>query len=172
MCKNIVEPDRSQMTRWGMLIVCWIPKATNIHSEYIITYCFSTATMVMRTHLSVTLYVRYIAYLVSSIELICYSIIVFYLFYFLKKKYSSAYSEYSSFVFSDNLKDSHCLLVRYVWHRGISYKIYWYVYVCFMSLIFIFSKSFRLVVAPMQPPIQRAPLFCAGDIATCEIVES
>jgi len=43
--------------------------------------------MVMRTHLSVTLYVQYIAYLVSSIELICCSIIVFfYLFYFLKKK--------------------------------------------------------------------------------------
>ena len=36
----------------------------------------------MRTHLSVTLYVHYIASLVSSIELICCSIIVFYLFYF------------------------------------------------------------------------------------------
>jgi hypothetical protein len=39
----------------------------------------------MGTHLSVTLYVHYIAYLVSSIELICGSIIVFDLFYFLKK---------------------------------------------------------------------------------------
>ena len=48
------------------------------------TYCFSTATMVMRTHLSVTLYVQYIAYLVSFIELICCSIIVFICLFFEK----------------------------------------------------------------------------------------
>jgi len=40
-----------------------------------------------------------------------------------------------------------------------------------MSLIIIFSKSFRAVVAPMQPPIQRVPLFWARDIAVCEIVD-
>jgi hypothetical protein len=33
--KNIVEPDRSQMTIWRMRITCWIPKATNTHSEYV-----------------------------------------------------------------------------------------------------------------------------------------
>jgi hypothetical protein len=27
MCKNIVEPDRSQMTIWLMRIACWVPKA-------------------------------------------------------------------------------------------------------------------------------------------------
>jgi len=27
--KNVVEPDRSQMTIWRMDIACWIPKATN-----------------------------------------------------------------------------------------------------------------------------------------------
>ena len=37
MCKNIVvEPDRPQMTIWRMRIACWIPKATDTHSEYII----------------------------------------------------------------------------------------------------------------------------------------
>ena len=39
MCKNIVEPDRPQMTIWRMGIACWITKATDAHSEYV-TRCF------------------------------------------------------------------------------------------------------------------------------------
>ena len=35
MWENIVEPGRLQMTIWRMRIICWIPKATNTHSEYI-----------------------------------------------------------------------------------------------------------------------------------------
>jgi hypothetical protein len=31
---------------WRMRFVCWITKATDIHSEYIIIIAFSTATMV------------------------------------------------------------------------------------------------------------------------------
>jgi hypothetical protein len=31
-----VEPERPQMTIWPMRIACWIPKATDIHSEYAI----------------------------------------------------------------------------------------------------------------------------------------
>ena len=38
--KNIVEPDRPLMTIWGMLIACWIPKATNIHSQYVVLITF------------------------------------------------------------------------------------------------------------------------------------
>jgi len=34
--KNIVEPVRPQMTIWRMCIACWIPKATDTHSEYVI----------------------------------------------------------------------------------------------------------------------------------------
>ena len=34
MWKNVVERGRPQMTIWRMRIVCWIPKATNTHSEY------------------------------------------------------------------------------------------------------------------------------------------
>jgi len=52
MWENIVEPERPQTTIWRMRIACWAPKATNTHSEY----CFSTATMVVRTRLNVTLY--------------------------------------------------------------------------------------------------------------------
>jgi hypothetical protein len=38
--KNIVEPDRPQMTKWRMSITCLIPKATNTHSEYVILIAF------------------------------------------------------------------------------------------------------------------------------------
>jgi len=41
MWKNTVQPDRPQMTKWGMCIVCWIPRATNTHILRICnTYCF------------------------------------------------------------------------------------------------------------------------------------
>jgi hypothetical protein len=36
MWKNIAEDGRSQMAVWHMRIACWILKATNTHSEYVI----------------------------------------------------------------------------------------------------------------------------------------
>ena len=36
MWKNIIELGRPQMTIWRMRIACWIHKATNTHSEYVI----------------------------------------------------------------------------------------------------------------------------------------
>jgi hypothetical protein len=56
--KNIVEWGRTQITIWRMRIACWIPKATNTHSEYVHLIAFSTATMVARTPVIVTLYVH------------------------------------------------------------------------------------------------------------------
>jgi len=38
--KNTVERGRSQMKIWRMRIACWIPKATNTHSEYVILISF------------------------------------------------------------------------------------------------------------------------------------
>ena len=38
ICKNIVEPDRPQMTIWRMRFACWITKATDTHSEYVILF--------------------------------------------------------------------------------------------------------------------------------------
>jgi hypothetical protein len=35
MRKNIVQPDRLQMTMWPMCVTWWIPNATNTHSEYV-----------------------------------------------------------------------------------------------------------------------------------------
>jgi hypothetical protein len=41
MWKDIVEPDRQQMTIWLMCIACWMRKSTNTHSEYIILVDFT-----------------------------------------------------------------------------------------------------------------------------------
>jgi len=38
--KNVVQPDRPQMTIWRMRIACWIPKATNTHSQHAILIAF------------------------------------------------------------------------------------------------------------------------------------
>jgi len=46
-----VEPDMPQMRVSRMRIACWIPKATNTHSDYVIP--LFTSTMVKRTHFSV-----------------------------------------------------------------------------------------------------------------------
>jgi len=40
MCKNIVQPSRSQMTIWSMHVVCWITKGTSTHSKYITHIAF------------------------------------------------------------------------------------------------------------------------------------
>ena len=38
--KHMVEPGRPQMTIRRMRIACWIPKATNTHSEYVTFIAF------------------------------------------------------------------------------------------------------------------------------------
>jgi len=66
--ENILERDRPQMKLWRMHITCWIPKATNTRTHTFMlcnTHSFSTATMVARTSLIVTLYIQYIACLVN-----------------------------------------------------------------------------------------------------------
>ena len=40
MWKNVVEPDKSQMSKWRVLIECLIHVATNIHSKYVICIPF------------------------------------------------------------------------------------------------------------------------------------
>jgi hypothetical protein len=41
MWKNMVQPDRPQMTIRRMSFACWVTKTTNTHSEYIILIAFS-----------------------------------------------------------------------------------------------------------------------------------
>jgi hypothetical protein len=40
MWRNIVQPDRPKMTVWRMRNACWIPKANDTHSEYVILIAF------------------------------------------------------------------------------------------------------------------------------------
>jgi hypothetical protein len=40
MWKNIVETGRPQVTIWCMRVACWIPKAKNTQSEYVILIDF------------------------------------------------------------------------------------------------------------------------------------
>ena len=40
MWKNMAGRDRPQMKIWCMRIACWIPKATNTHSQYVILIAF------------------------------------------------------------------------------------------------------------------------------------
>ena len=56
--KNSVDPGRTQMTIWRMSITCLIPKAKQHTLRICNTYYFSTANMVTRTRLNVTLYVH------------------------------------------------------------------------------------------------------------------
>jgi hypothetical protein len=40
VCKHMVVSDRPQVTIWRMRIACWVTKATNTHSEYVILIAF------------------------------------------------------------------------------------------------------------------------------------
>jgi len=40
MWKNIAEWGRPQMTIWRIRIVCWVTKATDTHSKYVILIAF------------------------------------------------------------------------------------------------------------------------------------
>ena len=56
MWKNVVDPGRPRMTIWR--IACWIPKATNTHSEYVILISFPLRQWLHeRASVSRTLYV-------------------------------------------------------------------------------------------------------------------
>ena len=40
MWKNIVEAGRAQLTEWSMRFACWILKAINTLSKYVILFAF------------------------------------------------------------------------------------------------------------------------------------
>ena len=66
MWENAVEPDRAQMTIWRMHPACSTPKATNIHSEYVIPIALPQQQW-LHERASMLLY-TYIACLVHSAQ--------------------------------------------------------------------------------------------------------
>jgi hypothetical protein len=70
VCETVwknVDPSRLQMTIWR--IACCIPTYTNTHFEYVMFIVFFIATMVGRTRLNFTLYVRALPILFSFNEM-------------------------------------------------------------------------------------------------------
>jgi len=65
MWKNIVDPERLQATIWRMQIACWIPKATDAHSECVILIAFPRQQ-----------------WLHERAWMLCYTYIVYLLFHF------------------------------------------------------------------------------------------
>ena len=66
--KNIVQPDRPQMTIWLMRIACWMPRATNAHSQYVMSVVLPLHRMVAQMRLSVTLYIACLVISVITIH--------------------------------------------------------------------------------------------------------
>ena len=58
MLENIVEPDRTQMTLWLMPMHAGYLRLLDTHPEYVMLNCFYTTTMLVRSRLGITLYVR------------------------------------------------------------------------------------------------------------------
>jgi hypothetical protein len=54
MWKKFVERGMPQMTILRMRIACWIPKATNTHTGYVIIVAFPLQQRLPRTRLNVT----------------------------------------------------------------------------------------------------------------------
>jgi len=70
MWKNVAERGKPQVTTWCMRISCWMPRATNTHSEYVIIIDFALQQW-LHERVSVSRY-RYIARLVAYDSGSCY----------------------------------------------------------------------------------------------------
>jgi hypothetical protein len=70
MWKNILDPGRAKKTIWRTRIACWIPKARNTHSKYVILTAFSLQQLLHErvstlhyTYSTLPIYVQYTTYL-------------------------------------------------------------------------------------------------------------
>jgi len=69
MWKNMSEPDSPQMAIWRMRIACWIPKATDTHSEYVKRIAFplqqwlhERASMLRYTYIACLVYIANVVF--------------------------------------------------------------------------------------------------------------
>ena len=70
--KNTVQPDRAQITIWCMRTACWIPKATNTHSEYVILIVFPLQQW-LHEHASMLRYMYIACLVVTRFTVSCFS---------------------------------------------------------------------------------------------------
>jgi hypothetical protein len=59
MWENTLQSERPQMTIWPMRFACWLPKARDAHTEYVIIIAFPTVRVTALKPFSVTLHVHY-----------------------------------------------------------------------------------------------------------------
>jgi len=67
MWENVVERGRPQMAIWCMRFACWVTKVTDTHLGCVVL--ISTATVVTRRHVIVTLYVHLVTLYVHLVTL-------------------------------------------------------------------------------------------------------
>jgi hypothetical protein len=60
----MVQKNRPQMTIWRMRFACWVPKATDTHSEYVILIGFPQQRWLSEVASLLRLYVNYIVSLI------------------------------------------------------------------------------------------------------------
>ena len=60
--KSMLHPDRPQMTVWHMRISCWVPKATNTHSDYVTLTAFPLQQWLHKRASTLRLYVRFLSW--------------------------------------------------------------------------------------------------------------
>ena len=72
MWRNLVQPYMPQMTIWRMRTECWITKATNAHSQYVILIALLMQQW-LRERLSMLRY-TYITCHVSTLCVTCFSL--------------------------------------------------------------------------------------------------
>jgi hypothetical protein len=69
MWKNMVYPDRPKMALWRMRIACWMPKATNTHSKYVLLlflHCNNGCTNGPKCYFTRNLAVSIISYVIFN----------------------------------------------------------------------------------------------------------
>ena len=70
--KNIVQPDRPQVLVWRMRIACWITKATNTRSEYVILIAFPRQKWLSERSSNLRLHVHYVyCYCIILMTFLC-----------------------------------------------------------------------------------------------------
>jgi len=62
MWKNILEPDRLLLTIWRVRVACWIPKATDTHSEYVTRIAFPLQQQLHESASLLCLYAHCLSY--------------------------------------------------------------------------------------------------------------
>ena len=68
MWKNIIHPDRPHMTIWCMCLACWIPKATNILSRYVMLIAFPLQQL-LHEYASMLHYIYIYIYIVCLVSI-------------------------------------------------------------------------------------------------------